>query len=79
LQYTDHALLFDILVQSHILGYFKYFDDILIVYNAETTSIYEVLDKFNNITPSIKYTIETEKGSTINFLDLAIIKGPGVA
>jgi hypothetical protein len=74
LQYIEHTLLFDILVQSHILGYFRYVDDILIVYNAETKNIYEVLDKFNNITPTIQYTIETEQDSTINFLDLTNTK-----
>jgi hypothetical protein len=74
LQYIEHTLLLNILIQSHILGYFRYVDDILIVYNAETTNIYEVLDKFNNITPSIQYTTETEQGSKINFLDLTITK-----
>jgi hypothetical protein len=69
LQYIEHSLLFDILVQSHILCYFRYADDILIVYNAETMNIYEVLDKFNTITPSIQYTIETEQDDKINFLD----------
>jgi hypothetical protein len=74
LQYIEHTLLFDILVQSHILGYFRYADGILIICNAETTNIHEVKDKFNTITPSIQYMIETEQDGKINFLVLTISK-----
>jgi hypothetical protein len=31
MQYLEHAVLFEILLQQHIIGYFMYVDDILLV------------------------------------------------
>jgi hypothetical protein len=45
LQYIEHTLLFDILVQSHILGYFRYVEDILIDYNR----YYHVMHTLNEV------------------------------
>jgi hypothetical protein len=54
--------------------YFRYVDDILIVYNKDTTNIYDVFNIFNNIIPTIEFTIEAEKENQINFLDITISK-----
>jgi hypothetical protein len=56
------------------MGYFRYVDDILVVYDKTVTNIDEVLDSFNRITPTINFTIEKERENTINFLDIAIGK-----
>jgi hypothetical protein len=57
-----------------IIDYYRYIDDILIIYNSHETDIENTLYEFNNIHPNIKFTIEKEVNNTINFLDLSISK-----
>jgi hypothetical protein len=47
LQYIQHSTIYEILLKHDILGYFRYIDDILIVYNTKKTDITEVLNSFN--------------------------------
>jgi hypothetical protein len=61
------------LVNNNIVGYFRYVDDILIVYNPSTTDIYHVFNPFNNLKPTIKFTIKKDDNG-INFLELTIQK-----
>ena len=56
------------------MGYFRYVDDILILHKETTTNIHEILDKFNNISPTLTFTMETENDSIINFSDITIQK-----
>ena len=49
-------------------------DDILIVYKNKVINIQEVLDYFNNTTPTMTFTIEEEVNNRINFLDITISK-----
>jgi len=46
------------LLKYHTPGYFRYMDDILIVYKNEVMNIQEVLDSFNNITPTMTFIME---------------------
>jgi hypothetical protein len=39
LQHLEHVKIVDILIQNHILGYFRHVDDILIAFNSELTDI----------------------------------------
>jgi len=78
LQFLEHTQLFDILIRHHILGYFRYVDDILVIYNASTTNIQTVLDQFNDTTRPLLFTMEMEKDKCINFLDISISKHEGV-
>jgi len=59
--------MYDILLQYRIVRCFRYVDDILIIYNNKTTNVHEVLTVFNNITPTIKLTMEGEIENKINF------------
>ena len=43
------------------MGYFRYVDGILIVYRNKNTDIYEVLNSFNCLSPTLSLTIEEEK------------------
>jgi len=52
--------------------YFRYVDDLLIIYNERKTDIEDFLCCFNNITPKLNFTIEKETRGSINFLDLTI-------
>ena len=74
LQYMESTAIFDILVCNNITGYFRYVDDILIVYDKTITDKIEVFDSFNKIMPKMKFTIEKERENTINFLDITIEK-----
>jgi hypothetical protein len=70
LKRLKHVHVVNILLKHHITGYFRYADNILIVYNADITSTQIVLNEFNSI-HNIKLSTE-EVNNTINFLDLAI-------
>jgi hypothetical protein len=49
-------------------------DDILIAYRQSLSDIHEVLNKFNNLTPKLQFTLEEETNDSINFLDITITK-----
>jgi hypothetical protein len=74
LQYTEHTTIYDILMKHNILGYFRYVDDILIVYDTTTTDILKVLDDFNDNAHPLCFTLEREKNNQIDFLDITIKK-----
>jgi hypothetical protein len=56
-------------------GYFRYVDDILLVYKDSQTNIEEILHVFNNITPGLAFTLEREQSGKLNFLDLMTARG----
>jgi hypothetical protein len=60
LQYIEHTKIVEILIQTRLIGYLRYVDNILVVYNTDLTNIHEVLDSFNNIMPTMEFTIEDE-------------------
>jgi hypothetical protein len=76
LQYIEHTLIINTLSSNNILGYFRYVDDILVVYDNESTNIDLVLEQFNNLTTNLNFTIEKEHNNTINFLDITIHRRP---
>ena len=47
LQYMESTAIFDILVRNNITGYFRYVDNILVVYDKTITDIIEVFDSFS--------------------------------
>jgi len=64
--------LYTILTENKILGYFRYVDDILIMYNEEDTDIEPLLNQFNNMIPTMHFSKEKETINSINFLDITI-------
>jgi hypothetical protein len=74
LQFLENTKIFDILKEEKIIGYFRYVDDILIIYNENITDVNQVLKSFNDITPSLTFTLEQEEENKLNFLDILIIK-----
>jgi hypothetical protein len=44
------------------------------VYKNDITNIYDVLDIFNSIIPTMKFTMKDEKENKINFIDITISK-----
>jgi len=67
LQFLENPTIYNIPLNYDIKGYFRYIDDILIVYDEEKTNIDTILDCFNNISPKIKFAIEKETECKINF------------
>jgi hypothetical protein len=70
LQFLEHTVLSNILIQHDILGYFRYVENILVIYRENHTDIYEVLNLFINATSTLQFTIEQENNNSINFLDI---------
>jgi hypothetical protein len=64
--------LIEILNKHQIIDYHRYMDDILIVYNKNNTNINSTPNECNTIHPKIKFTMETQKHNTLNYLDLTI-------
>jgi len=74
LQFLENTKIYDILKEARIEGYFRYVVDTLIIYNENITDIKSVLSSFNDITPSLNFTLCQEQENNFNFLDLSIIK-----
>jgi hypothetical protein len=74
LQHLENTIIFEILVKYKNVGYFRYVNDILIVYNEYGTDIHEVLSRFNNMSLTIYFTIETERNNSINYVDINITR-----
>jgi hypothetical protein len=66
------VLLYPILVKQQIIAYFRYVDNILIIYGQNKTNIDLAHYEFNELQPTINFTIEKEEHKSINFLDLVI-------
>jgi hypothetical protein len=47
IQHMEHKQLYQILLKHKITGYFRYVDDILIVYNKKQTDIDKTIIEFN--------------------------------
>jgi hypothetical protein len=74
LQYIENTKIFKLLLRHKVEGYFRYVNDILIIYKEDQTNIHNVLDDFNSLIPSMKFTLEKEENNKINFLDITIAK-----
>ena len=75
-QFLENSTIYNFLLNYDIKDYFRYVDDILIVYDEEKTNIDTLLECFNNISPKLKFTIEKETEHNITFLDITINREP---
>jgi Reverse transcriptase (RNA-dependent DNA polymerase). len=74
LQLLENPCIYNILIQYQIICYFRYVDDVLIVYSENNTGIHQVLNLFNNIFPTLNFTTEKAQNDNINSLDISIYK-----
>jgi hypothetical protein len=72
IQNMEHTQIYDILKKQHIIGYFRYVDAILIIYDNKKTNLKDTINEFNKLQPTIKFTIKKENHKFINFLDIGI-------
>ena len=65
------------LAQKHkLVNYFRYVDDVLLIYDAQHTDIHTILSDFNSINTNLQFTKETEHNNKLNYLDITIHKTP---
>jgi hypothetical protein len=72
IQYLEHTHIIEILQKHNIIDYYRYVDDILIVYNDSSTNICDTMLDFNAVHPNIQYTMETQVDNKLNYLDITI-------
>jgi hypothetical protein len=61
LQHLENTEICNLLIKQNIEGYFRYVDDILIIYNENRTNVSDHLDCFNKLNPKLVFTLEREK------------------
>jgi len=74
LQNIEHTHLPCLARKHKLINYFRFVDDILIIYDSRQTNIHAILNDFNSIHPNLQFTKETEQNNTINYLDVTINK-----
>jgi len=74
LQYIENTKIFELLLRHKVEGYFRYVDNILIMYKENRTNIHNVLDDFYNLIPNMKFTNKKEQNNRINFLNITTTK-----
>jgi hypothetical protein len=60
LQYMENTTIYDLLLKYNVECYFRYVDDILLMYIEDNTNICRMLDDFNNLAPTLKFALEEE-------------------
>jgi hypothetical protein len=66
----EHTHIYLILIKQQIITYFRYINDILIIYDQSKTNIDHTLNEFDKLQQTINFTIEEHE--SINYLDLEI-------
>jgi len=74
LQNPENTKIAELLLKHKFEDYFRYVDDILIMYKEDQTSIHKVLDDFNSTTPNMEFSLDKKENNKINFLDITIAK-----
>jgi hypothetical protein len=72
IQHIEHTQIYPILVQQQIIAYYRYVDDIFIIFDQNKTNIHHTLNEFNKLQQTKKFTIQKEQQESIHFLDIRI-------
>jgi hypothetical protein len=70
LQHTEHLHLSRLSEKHSIINYFRYVDDILVVFDPNHTNIQAILEEFNAIHPKLQFMREMEANNTLSYLDV---------
>jgi hypothetical protein len=76
IQNLEHKQILHVLTKHNILNYFRYIDDIVIIYDKRRTNINNVLFKFSNLYKTLQFTVEEGNPDKINYLDTTIHRKP---
>ena len=74
LQHLEHIHIRPLLEDKCILLYTRYVDDILIIYDTESTSHDYLTQYTNTMHTNLQFTPTLESSGHINFLDLTIVR-----
>jgi len=58
--------------KHNITAYFRYVDDMLIIYDSRHTDINNIQEYFNTLHPNMKFTAEPESNKQMNFLKTSL-------
>jgi hypothetical protein len=72
IQNMEQKQICPILIKQQIIGFFRYVDDILLIYDQRKTNTVESLTEFNKQQHTIKFTTEKKLHKSIDFLCLSI-------
>jgi hypothetical protein len=75
LQHAENSHLAHITQKHNIINYFRYVDDILLIFDPNHTDLQAILSDFNAIYPKLLFTAEAETNS-LNYLDITIHRTP---
>jgi len=76
LQHTENTHLARLSHKHKIINYFRYVDNILLIFDPNHTYIQKTLTDFNMLHPNLLFTAEIERDNIINYLDIPIHKTP---
>ena len=76
LQHIEHSHLTNLTQKHKIINYFRYVDEVLIIFNPNHSDIQEIINDFNSLHPKLRCMAETEDDCTLNYLDLSIRRTP---
>jgi len=76
LQHTENEHLAHLSHKLRITDYFRYVDDILLIFDPIHTDIPSILTDFNALHSNLHFTAEIKRDNTINYLDISIQKPP---
>jgi len=72
IQFLEELYVKQWVYSKQILYYKRYVDDILIIYNQNSTNEQDILNHANNIDKHLQFKLSTEENNLINYLDLSI-------
>jgi hypothetical protein len=72
LQYLEQTNLPHIAQRLKLVNYFRYVDDLLIIFDSQHTDINTNVNEFNALHPKIQFREEAEEHNKINYLDITI-------
>jgi len=75
LQYLEHMHIKSVLDSKQILFYDRYIDDVLIIYDTESTNQDTLTRYTNSIHENMQFNPTQESNDSINFLDFTIVRG----
>ena len=74
LQPTEHLHITHLTQKHKIINYFRYVDDILLIFDANHTIIQAILEYFNTLHLNLHFTTDIEQNNVKNYLDISIHK-----
>jgi hypothetical protein len=76
LQHLEDTYLIHLSNRHKIAAYFRYVDDILIIFYSHHIDINSIQYDFNRLHTNMKFTVEAESNNRINYLDITIHRNP---